>query len=85
MIADSWVTKRPDRCGGDACIRHTRVPVWVVANYLRLGGSEEQLFRNYPSLTAADLELALAYADANRQEIDRAIREDEEGEAGSVE
>src|SRR5712692_2863160 len=25
---DSWIQKTPDICGGDACIRNTRLPVW---------------------------------------------------------
>lgn len=85
MIADSWISKSPERCGGDACIRYTRIPVWVLANYLRLGGTKEELLRNYASLTTPDIETALAYAEAHRNEIDRAIRENEEGESGPVE
>jgi uncharacterized protein (DUF433 family) len=42
------------------------------------------LLRNYPSLSPADLEAAWEYAAANAQEVDRAIRENEEGEEGLV-
>ena len=38
-----------------------------------------------PSLTATDLEAAWDYVAANREEIERAIREDEEGDDGPVE
>jgi uncharacterized protein (DUF433 family) len=79
------ITKKPDRCGGDACIRDTRVPVWVLVNYRRLGGSEAGILLDYPSLTPADLEAAWDYAAAHAEEIDRAIRENEEGEEGLVE
>lgn len=24
----SWISKKPGRCGGDACVRETRIPVW---------------------------------------------------------
>ena len=81
----SWISKRPDRCGGDACIRDTRIPVWVLVNYRRLGGSDADLLRDYPSLTSADLGAAREYAAANVEEIDRAIRENEAGEEGFVE
>ncbi len=74
------ITKQPDRCGGDACIRDSRIPVWVLVNYRRLGGSEANLLRDYPSLTPADLEAAWQYAAANPQEIDRTIRDNETGE-----
>jgi uncharacterized protein (DUF433 family) len=81
----SWVSKKPDHQGGDACVRDTRIPVWVLANCRRLGMSEGAILRAYPSLRPADLEAAWAYVAANGEEIDRAIRENEEGEAGFVE
>ena len=81
-LTASWISKKPDRCGGDACIRETRLPVWVVVNYRRLGASEADILRAYPGLTPADLEAALEYAGANEGEIDRDIRENEEGCSG---
>jgi uncharacterized protein (DUF433 family) len=84
-MSASLITKQPDRCGGDACIRESRIPVWVLVNYRRLGGSDAQLLRDYPSLKPADLEAAWQYAAAHAEEIDRAIRENEEGEEGLME
>jgi uncharacterized protein (DUF433 family) len=81
----SWISQKPDRCGGDACVRETRIPVWVLVNYRRLGASDEDVLRAYPSLSGPDLEAAFGYAAANQEEIDRAIRENEEGEEGPVE
>lgn len=81
----SWISKRPDRCGGDACIRDTRIPVWVLVNFRRLGGPDADILRSYPGLTVADLEAAWEYAAANAEEIDTAIRENEAGEEGFVE
>jgi uncharacterized protein (DUF433 family) len=79
------VTKTPGVCGGDACIRRHRIPVWVLVGYRRLGKSDLELLRDYPSLTPSDLEAAWEYAAANAPEIDRAVRENEEGEEGPVE
>jgi uncharacterized protein (DUF433 family) len=81
----SWVSTKVDRQGGDACVRDTRIPVWVLANYRRLDMSDSDILRAYPSLTVADLEAAWAYAADHEGEIDRAIRENEDGEAGFVE
>jgi uncharacterized protein (DUF433 family) len=81
----SWVSSQPDRCGGDACVRDTRIPVWVLVGYRRLGASDADLLRAYPSLTAADLEAAFQYAASHADEIDRAIQENEEGDAGFAE
>ena len=80
-----YISKKPDRCGGDACIRDTRITVWGLVDYRRLGGADADILRDYPSLTPADLEAAWEYAAAHAEEIDRAIRENEEGEEGLVE
>ena len=82
--ATNRITKRPGVCGGDACIRGHRIPVWVLVGYRRLGKSDADLLRDYPSLTPADLEAVWEYAAANSEEIDRAIAENEEGEEGLV-
>jgi uncharacterized protein (DUF433 family) len=81
----SWVSRKNDRCGGDACVRDLRIPVWALANCRRLGMSDGDILRAYPALRPADLEAAWAYVAANREEIAIAIRENEEGEAGLVE
>ena len=81
----SWVSKKPDRCGGDACVRDSRIPVWVLVNYRRLGATDTEILNAYPTLTPSDLEVAFEYAEGRREEIDQAIRENEEGEAGLVE
>ncbi len=80
----SWISKKPDRCGGDACIRDTRIPVWTLVNYRRLGASESKLLRMFPTLTAGDLDATWQYEADNEEEIDQAIRENEEGEEGFV-
>ncbi len=79
------IVKTPGLCGGDACIRGHRIPVWVLVGYRQLGKSDGELLRDYPSLVPADLEAAWEYAAANPEEIDRAIWENEEGEEGLVE
>ncbi|WP_293135056.1 DUF433 domain-containing protein [Microcoleus sp. bin38.metabat.b11b12b14.051] len=72
------IKKTPGVCGGDACVGNTRIQVWVLVGYRRLGCSDAELFKCYPHLTAADLVNAWAYADAYPEEIETAIRENEE-------
>jgi uncharacterized protein (DUF433 family) len=76
---DSWpgIEKAPGVAGGQACIVRTRIPVWTLENYRRLGWTEAKLLSNYPTLRAADLVHAWAYADAHRREIDEAIGQNE--------
>src|SRR3972149_4670066 len=75
-LTNTWpgIEKTPGVAGGEACIVRTRIPVWVLEGYRRLGWSEARLLENYPTLRAADLVNAWAYADAHPEEMERAIR-----------
>jgi uncharacterized protein (DUF433 family) len=75
------ISKRLDRCGGDACIRDLRIPVWAVVNYQRLGATDAEILQAYPSRRPSDLAVAYDYAHAHRPEIEAAIRRNEEEEA----
>ncbi len=78
-IVGVWpgIERTPGVCGGSACIVRTRIPVWVLEGYRRLGWSEAKLLESYPALRAADLVHAWAYVDANRLEIEEEIRRNE--------
>ena len=52
----------PEVCHGKPCIKGTRVMVSVVLDYLKAGESAETILRQYPTLAAADIRAALAYA-----------------------
>jgi uncharacterized protein (DUF433 family) len=71
------VDSTPGVSGGEACIVRTRIPVWVLEQSRRLGVTEEELLRSYPTLRAQDLANAWAYVRAHRAEIEDAIRENE--------
>jgi len=75
----SWIQKTPNVCGGDACIRDTRIPVWSVVRAHQLGAKADEL-RTYfvTPLTAADVEAALTYYADNTDEIETEIRQNEE-------
>jgi uncharacterized protein (DUF433 family) len=74
----SGIESTPDVCGGDARIAGTRIPVWTLEQYRRLGMTEAQLLASYPLLRAADLVNAWAYVAAHPAEIDAQIRENQE-------
>ena len=63
--------------GGAACIRNTRIAVWMLEQARRLGISEADLLRNYPGLTAQDLANAWDYARSHQAEIEAAIKANE--------
>jgi uncharacterized protein (DUF433 family) len=71
------IEKTPGICGNSARIARTRIPVWTLEQYRRLGMSEADLLRAYPTLRAEDLANAWAYVRAHRAEIDDDIQQNE--------
>ena len=67
----------PGVSGGEPCVVRTRIPVWVLVQARRLGTSEADLLRAYPTLRAEDLTNAWAFYRAHREEIEQQIRENE--------
>jgi uncharacterized protein (DUF433 family) len=78
-LDENWrgIEKTPGVVGGDARISGTRIPVWVLEGYRRLGWSEARILDSYPTLRAMDLVNAWAYVRAYPEEIDSAIQENE--------
>jgi uncharacterized protein (DUF433 family) len=74
----SAIRQTPGVCGGEACVRNTRIPVWLLVRYRQLGAGTADLLAAYPSLTQTDIEAALEYYEAHRDEIEAAIRAQEE-------
>lgn len=63
--------------GAEARIVRTRIPVWVLVQTRRLGASEADLLRDYPTLRAEDLANAWAYARLHHDEIEQQIMDNE--------
>jgi uncharacterized protein (DUF433 family) len=51
------IESRPDVAGGEVCIVRTRIPVWLLVQARKLGTSEADLLRSYPTLRAEDLQM----------------------------
>jgi len=66
-----------DVCGGEPRITRTRIPVWLLVQAKKLGTSEAELLRCYPTLHAEDLTNAWGYYRSHREEIDRQISDNE--------
>ena len=71
------IERTPGVVGGVPCIVRTRIPVWLLVQAHRLGSSEADIMRAYPSLRPEDLANAWAYYGAHKKEIDQQIAEDE--------
>lgn len=72
------IESRAGVCGGEPCIVRTRIPVWVLEQARRLGTSEAELLRMYPTLRAEDVVHAWAYVRAHRAEIEQQIHDNED-------
>ena len=71
------VEETPGVLGGVACIVRTRIPVWALEQARRLGASDADLLRSYPSLRAEDLANAWAFVRSHRDLIEEQMRENE--------
>ena len=72
------IQKTEGVCGGSARIRNTRIPVWTIVSFKKLGVSDSELLKSYPDLTQQDLDEAWAYYEQNRTEIDTEIQDNED-------
>ncbi|MEL6382703.1 MAG: DUF433 domain-containing protein [Cyanobacteria bacterium J06626_18] len=78
-LSGHWVGigKTPGVMGGDACIRQTRIPVWLLVSLRRQGATEADLLEDYPGLTASDLTNAWLYSEVYADEIETAMQRQE--------
>ena len=72
------IERQPDVCGNEPRIVRTRIPVWTLEQSRRLGASEADILRSYPTLRAEDLAHAWTYVRSHRDEIEMQIRDNEE-------
>ncbi len=77
MTSESGIESAPNICGGEPRTAGTRIPVWVLEQSRRLGMSESELLRAYPSLRVEDLMTAWEYARLHPTEIALQIQENE--------
>jgi uncharacterized protein (DUF433 family) len=78
MVIISMVESTPGICGGRARIAGTRVPVHRIARYYQLGYSPEEMLGMLNSISLPQIFAALAHALSNPEEIDQALREEDE-------
>lgn len=66
--------RRPPRvCGREACIRMTRIGVWMLEEARRSGVSDADLLSDYPNLNEAALAAAGQYVGEHGDEVASAI------------
>lgn len=73
MQITKTIRKTPGVCGGHACVRDTRIPVWTLVSLRQQGATEQELLNNYPGLTLEDLTAVWGYYYNHKSEIDLTI------------
>ena len=75
---ESRISKTTGVSGGDACIRNTRITVWGLEEWRRAGLSDADILEEIEGLTPDDLAAAWEYVAAHPDELECAIRDNEE-------
>lgn len=52
----------PAICHGQPCVKGTRIPVWLIVQYLAHGDTAEEVVSEFPTLALEDVQACLAYA-----------------------
>lgn len=65
----SRVVAKPSVCGGEPCIRGTRIHISVILDSLAEGLTPDKIIEHFPTLTQHDVRAAIAYA----SELARAV------------
>lgn len=56
------IVSDPEILRGKPIVRGTRVPVYLIVDWVESGHSPEEIAEDYPDLTVEDIEAALAFA-----------------------
>lgn len=56
IVADSAV------CGGEPCVKGTRIPVKVILSHLAAGETAAEVIASFPALEDADIRASLEFA-----------------------
>jgi uncharacterized protein (DUF433 family) len=62
------IIRDPQICGGESVFKNTRVTLRTVLASLAAGDSTDEILADFPALTAADIQAAVAFAAASAEE-----------------
>jgi len=75
------ITRNPAILSGEPVVAGTRVPVRAIVLTHRYAPDSEYIYAAYPFVARVDIDEALAYYDAHRDEIDEYIAANEDDES----
>lgn len=56
------IVSDPNVCGGEPCIRGTRIPIHIILSHLAAGEDYDAILKNFPRLEREDILACLEYA-----------------------
>ena len=56
------IVSDPNICGGEPCVKGTRIPVHIILSHLAAGENYETILMNFPRLASEDIKECLEYA-----------------------
>ena len=69
------ITSKNTICGGSPSIYGTRITVWSIIKWYKIGMSVEEIMREFPQLAPAQIHNAFSYYYDHQKEIEKAISE----------
>ncbi len=73
-----YISKKEGVCGGRSIIEGTRIPVWSIIKWYKLGMSIEEIMREFPQLSPSKVHDAFSYYYDNQDELEQDIIENED-------
>ena len=73
-----YISKSKGVCGNRSIVTGTRIPVWSIIKWYRIGMSVEDIIREFPQLTPSQIHDAFSYYYDNQEEIEKDIVENED-------
>ena len=72
-----YISKQKGICGGRSVIEGTRIPIWSIIKWYKVGMSVEDIIREFPQLTPSQVHDAFSYYYDNQEEVEKDIVENE--------
>ena len=60
---DEWIARRdPEIMGGELCFTGTRVPVYILFEYIKAGESLQDFMEGYPSVSVEQMKAVIEHS-----------------------
>jgi type III restriction enzyme len=78
QTAHPYIMRQENVCGGRSVVAGTRIPVWSVIKWYKLGMAIEDIIREFPQLKPAQVHDAFSYYYDNMNAVEKDIADNED-------